>query len=138
MTPELTVLAYAGLLQGLQIALMSVPANLELGPGKTLSARDPGRLGKPLVEQVSPKTGRLIRAMNNHFEGLILFGIAIAVVSLGDKTTGLTEACAWTYLAARVLYIPAYYFGLRPWRSLIWLVGFLATMLILASALFGP
>ena len=138
MTPELTVLALAALLQCVQFCLMAVPANIELGPGKTASPRDPDRLGKPLMELVSTKTGRLIRAMNNHFEALILFGIAITVVVLADKTTGLTAACAWTYLAARVLYIPAYYFGLSPWRSLIWFVGFAATILILLSALFGP
>ena len=135
MTPELTVLALAALLQGVQFALMSVPANLELGVGKTLSPRDTSRMGKPLIEQVSDKTGRLIRAMNNHFEALILFTIAVVVVTLGDKGTGLTAIFAWTYLAARILYIPAYYFGLAPWRSLIWCVGFLSTMLMIVSAL---
>ncbi|MBQ2260882.1 MAG: MAPEG family protein [Loktanella sp.] len=136
MTPELTVLALAGLLQGVQFLLMAIPANLELGPGKTASPRDPGRLGKPLIEQVSVKTGRLFRALNNHFEGLILFTLAVVVVTLGDKATGLSAACAWTYLGARVLYIPAYYFGLTPWRSVIWMVGFAATMLMIISALF--
>lgn len=135
MTPELTVLALAGLLQGVQFSLMSIPANLELGPGKTMSPRDPDRLGKPLIEQVSVKTGRLFRAMNNHFEALIMFTIAVVVITLGDKGTGFSAACAWTYLVARVLYIPAYYFGLTPWRSLIWFVGFLSTMLMLLSAL---
>ena len=135
MTPELTVLALAGLLQGIQFVLMSVPANLELGPGKTASPRDPERLGKPLIEQVSVKTGRLFRALNNHFEGLILFTLAVVVVTLGDKGTGLTAVCAWAYLGARVLYIPAYYFGWTPWRSLIWFVGFLSTMLMIVSAL---
>ncbi|ARU02105.1 MAPEG family protein [Yoonia vestfoldensis] len=135
MTPELTVLALAGLLQGVQFVLMSVPANLELGPGKTAGPRDPGRLGKPLIEQVSPKTGRLFRALNNHFEGLILFTLAVVVVTLGDKATGLSAACAWVYLGARVLYIPAYYFGLTPWRSVIWMFGFAATMLMIISAL---
>lgn len=135
MTPELTVLALAALLQGIQFVLMSVPANLELGPAKTAGPRDPDRLGKPLVEQVSPKTGRLFRALNNHFEALILFTIAVVVITLGDKGTGLSAACAWTYLVARILYIPAYYFGLTPWRSLIWFVGFLSTMLMLLSAL---
>ena len=135
MTPELTVLALAGLLQGIQFVLMSVPANLELGPGKTMSPRDPDRLGKPLIEQVSVKTGRLFRALNNHFEGLILFTIAVLVVTLGDKGTGFSAACAWTYLAARILYVPAYYFGLAPWRSMIWFVGFLSTMLMIVSAL---
>ena len=135
MTPELTVLALAGLLQGIQFVLMSVPANLELGPGKTASPRDPERLGKPVQELLSVKTSRLYRALNNHFEGLILFTLAVVVVTLGDKGTGLTAACAWTYLGARILYIPAYYFGWAPWRSLIWFVGFLATMLMIVSAL---
>jgi uncharacterized MAPEG superfamily protein len=135
MTPELTVLALAALLQGVQLALMAIPANAELGVGKTLSPRDTAGMGKSLQEMVSDKTGRLIRAMNNHFEALILFTIAVLVITLGDKATGLSAICAWTYLGARVLYVPAYYFGLTPWRSLIWFVGFAATMLMILSAL---
>ena len=134
MNAELTVLALAALLQGFQFFLMAIPANIELGPGKTASPRDPGRLGKPMVELVSDKTGRLIRAMNNHFEALILFTIAVVVITLADKGTGFSAACAWAYLGARILYIPAYYFGLAPWRSLIWFVGFLSTMLMIVSA----
>ncbi len=134
MTPELTALALAILLQAAQFCLMAIPANLELGPGKTLSPRDPDRLGKPILDQVSTKTGRLIRAMNNHFEALILFTATVAVISLADKNTGFSAICAWTYLGARILYVPAYYFGLTPWRSLIWFVGFTATMLMLLSA----
>ena len=135
MTPELTALTLAGLLQVVQYALMAVPANLELGVGKTLSPRDLDRLGGPIESQLSTRTARLLRAMNNHFEGLILFTIAVVVVTLGEKTSALTAACAWTYLAARVLYIPAYAFGWRPWRSLIWFVGFLATTLMLLAAI---
>ena len=135
MTPELTALALAALLQGVQFTLMAIPANIELGVGKTASPRDSSRLGKPMIELVSDKTGRLIRAMNNHFEALILFTIAVVVITLGDKGTGLSAICAWTYLAARILYIPAYYFGWSPWRSLIWFVGFLSTMLMIVSAL---
>jgi uncharacterized MAPEG superfamily protein len=134
MTPELTALALAGLLQVIQFMLMSIPANLELGPGKTLGPRDPDRLGKPLIEQVSPRTGRLFRALNNHFEGLILFTLAVVVVTLSGQSSSFTAACAWTYLIARVLYVPAYAFGLVPWRSLIWMVGFSATTLMLLAA----
>jgi len=135
MSPELTVLALAGLLQGLQFILMAVPANLELGPGKTLSPRDPGRLGTPLMDQASVRTGRLARAMDNHFEALILFTIAVVTVTLSGQSTTLTATCAWVYLVARVLYIPAYAFGLVPWRSLIWAVGWGATMLMIGAAL---
>ncbi len=135
MTPELTALAYAALFQGLHFAVLSALAYFELGGGKLVAPRDPERLGKPLAEHVSVRTGRLFRAMNNHFEALILFTAAVAVVSLADKNTGFSAICAYAYLGARVLYVPAYYFGLTPWRTLIWFVGFTATMLMLLSAL---
>ncbi|MEM9476632.1 MAG: MAPEG family protein [Pseudomonadota bacterium] len=135
MTPELTALALAGLLQVVQFVLMSVPANLELGAGKTLSPRDRERLGGTLEDQLSPKTARLYRALNNHFEGLILFTLAVVVVTLSDQSTAFTAACAWVYLAARLAYVPAYYFGLSPWRSLIWMAGFFATALMLVASL---
>lgn len=128
MTPELTVLALAGLLQVAQFVLMAVPANLQLGPDYTAGPRDEGR-------QPTGVPGRLWRAMNNHFEGLILFTLAVVVVTLGQKSSPLTEACAWAYLAARVLYIPAYATGVKYLRSLIWSVGFLATAIMLIAAL---
>jgi hypothetical protein len=71
MTPELTALTLAALLQVFQIALMAVSANLELKPGQTLGPRDRDRLGGDLQDQDSRRTARLWRAMNNHFEGLI-------------------------------------------------------------------
>ena len=131
MTPELTALTLAALLQVIQFALMAVPANLALGPGKTLSPRD----GRPMVEQLPEMPARLYRALNNHFEGLILFTIAVVVITLADASTPFTAACAWAYLVARVLYVPAYAFGWVPWRSMIWGVGFLATFLMLVAAL---
>lgn len=130
MTPELTVLALAGLLQALQFTIFAIPANKELGVGYTSSARD-----RPPSQPMSTVTGRLQRALNNHFEGLILFTLAVVVVTLGNQSTPVTQYAAWTYLAARVLYIPAYAFGWRPWRSAIWSVGFFATLTMIVAAL---
>ena len=130
MTPELTALALAGLLQAVQFILFAVPANIELGPGYTSSARD-----RPPSRQLSTVTARLQRAMNNHFEGLILFTLAVLVVTLGDQSTPVTQTAAWAYLGARLLYIPAYALGLRPWRSAIWAVGFFATLTMIAASL---
>ena len=135
MTPELTALTLAALLQVVQFVLMSVPANLELGPAKTTSPRDRSRMGGSVEDMLSEKTARLYRALNNHFEGLILFTIACVVVTLGEASSQLTATCAYAYLTARILYIPAYFFGWRPWRSLIWFVGFIATTLMLIAAL---
>lgn len=130
MSAELTVLTLAALLQGLQFVLYAVPANREIGPGYTMSARD-----REPSRKLSDRTARLGRALDNHFEGLILFGIAVGVVQMSAQNTAFTAACAWVYLIARVLYVPAYALGLRPHRSLIWVVGFAATMLMLLAAL---
>ena len=128
MTPELTALTLAALLQVVQYVLMAVPANMQLGPKVTAGPRD-----RPI--ELKGVAGRLHRAMNNHFEGLILFTIAVVVVTLGGQASGYTAVCAWIYLGARALYIPAYAFGWAPWRSVIWAAGFFATVAMLASAL---
>ncbi len=130
MTPELTTLALAGLLQAAQFVAFATPANVELTPEYTTGPRD-----TPPPRPLSPVTGRLQRALNNHFEGLILFTLAVTVVTLGNQSTAITQTAAWTYLAARVLYIPAYAFGLSPWRSAIWAVGFCATLTMIVAAL---
>lgn len=130
MTPELTALALAALLQGLQFCAYSIRANLDVGIGYSMSARDRAP-SRPL----SAQSGRLQRALSNHFEGLILFVIAVTLVTMSNQSTPLTSGCAYTYLAARILYVPAYYFGLRPWRSLIWAAGFVATFVMILSTL---
>ena len=130
MTPELTTLALAGLLQALQYAAFAIPANLELGTGYTSSARD-----KPPTKQLSVKTARLQRAMTNHFEALILFTLAVLVITLSNQSTLTTQTAAYIFLAARILYVPAYAFGWRPWRSAIWGIGWLATLTMMVAAL---
>jgi uncharacterized MAPEG superfamily protein len=130
MTPELTALTLAALLQVVQFALYAVPANMEIGTGYASSARD-----RPPSREMSITTARLQRALNNHFEGLILFTIAVLVVTLSNQSTATTQYAAYAYLMARVVYIPAYYFGWRPWRSVIWFIGFLATLTMLIAAM---
>ena len=130
MTPDLTALTLAALLQVVQYVLYAVPANLELGPGYTMSARD-REPSKPL----SDRTARLGRAMDNHFEGLILFGVAVMVITYSGQNDGTTAIACAIYLAARALYIPAYAFGWLPWRSVIWAVGLFATLYLLVAAL---
>ena len=130
MTPELTALALAGLLQAAQFGLFATPANIELTPAYTTSPRD-----APPPRPLSKITARLQRALTNHFEGLILFTLAVVVVILGQQSSPVTQYAAWIYLAARLAYVPAYVFGWTPWRSAIWAVGYLATLAMLIAAL---
>ena len=135
MTPELTALALAGLLQVLQLVIMTIPANLQLGLRKTLGSRDVSRSGSLLFAELQPRTARLFRAFNNHFESLILFTIAIVVITLSGKSSEATQMAAYVYLAARIAYVPAYFFGLNPWRSGIWFAGFGAIVFILVISI---
>ena len=128
MTTELTVLTLAALLQVIQFSMYSAASITQVGPKRAAGPRDN-------AIALTGTAGRLQRAMNNHFEGLILFGIACFVTTISDQSTGFTAACAWVYLGARVLYVPAYVFGWAPWRSVIWMVGLVATTLMLIAAL---
>ncbi|WP_424933175.1 MAPEG family protein [Amaricoccus macauensis] len=130
MTSELLVLGLAALLQAVQFAIYAVRANLELGTDKTLGPRD-----EDISQGLSTRTARLKRAADNHLEALPLFTIAVVLVSFTEVGNGFTALCAWSYLVARILYVPAYALGLSPWRSVIWAVGFLATMLMILMAL---
>lgn len=129
MTPELLVLALAALLQAFQIGLAATVMNRDVGAKWNAGPRD----SQP---EFSALTARLRRAVDNHFEGLIFFTIAVVVVTLSDRSTAITATAAWTYLAARLLYIPAYAYGWTPWRSVIWGVGFIATMAMILATLF--
>lgn len=127
MPVEVQVLAYAALLQYVQFVLMAVPLNIQLGTDYTGGPRDEPK-------EASGVPGRLKRAMDNHFEGLILFTMAVVVVVLGDGSSSLTAQSAWVYLGARVLYVPAYASGVPLLRSAIWFVGFVATLTMLLTA----
>ena len=129
-TPELTVLALAAILLAAQIMLAGWGMNRDVGVAVNAGPRD-------TELRLSPLTGRLRRAVANHFEALALFTIAVVVVTLSGKAGALTAVCAWIYLLARVLYVPAYAFGWTPWRSVIFAAGAAATMVMLLVALFG-
>lgn len=129
MTPELTVLALAALLQAAQIGIAAIVMNGDVGAQWNAGPRD----SQP---DFSAMTGRLRRAVNNHFESLAFLTIAVVVVELSDQSSAFTAWAAWVHLIARVLYVPAYAFGWSAWRSVVWGVGFLAVMAMILAALF--
>jgi len=128
MASELIVLVLAGFLTLGQIFLASGLRDRQLGNSWNISPRD----GAPPV--LTGAAARADRALHNLYESLPLFIIAVVTLVLSDKTTGLTAALAWVWLAARLVYVPAYLNGWSPWRSAIWGVGLLALlgMMILA------
>ena len=129
MTPELTALALSVLLLLVQLGWVATRANLEVGTSWFLSPRDAP------APDLSRGTLRLKRAYANHVEALVPFAAAAILVAVAGQSTGFTAACAWTYLAARLLYVPAYLYGWVPGRSLLYGLGYLATGLMAVAAL---
>ncbi|MCJ8140434.1 MAPEG family protein [Falsirhodobacter halotolerans] len=129
MGSEIVVLCLAGFLHYVATFLTGRSQDKDMGHDYNISPRD-----KPA--QYSVHTKRLQRAQRNHAENLMLFTAAVVAVMWSGSDGVITAACAWIYLAARVLYIPAYYYGWAPWRSIIFLFGSLATLAMFVAALF--
>ena len=60
--------------------------------------------------------------------------VLAALDAFGPSQEG-EAALAWGYVAARILYVPAYARAWVPGRSLIWMAGFLCTLGLLALGL---
>lgn len=131
MTTELTILGWTLVLALLQIMLPSFFRTRETGPAYNLSARDGA--GPP----VGKVTGRLQRAQANLFETLPLFAIAVVIAHVAGREGALTLWGASLYLAARLVYLPLYAFGVPVLRTLVWLVSLLGLVLVLAALLSG-
>ena len=129
MTPDLLVLLLAVLLAMAQLALYAVLGNLELGVRYTLSPRDTPPEGLTL------RTRRIKRAYENHLETLPWFAIAVLVAHVTGQNDGMTASASWTYLAARILYVPLYVFGVIYLRSLVWAIATGAIITIVLRAL---
>ncbi len=130
MAVELQVLAFAVLLAGVQLVLFAIPANRELGVDWTAGPRD-----APPPSEMSARTARLQRAFANHIENLVLFAAGVGVVVGAGASSAVTETAAVVYLVARIAYVPAYALGVPYLRSLIFGIGWLATMTLPLAAL---
>ncbi|MEH6833702.1 MULTISPECIES: MAPEG family protein [Falsihalocynthiibacter] len=128
MTPELTALALAGLVQSAQYFSYMIAGQRQLGRNVAMGTRDN-------APDLSGNAARIKRALDNHFEGLVMFTLAVVVVTLGNQSSVLTATCAYIYVVARILYVFCYVYGLTPWRSYVWFAGLVATIMMIIAAL---
>lgn len=128
LTSELSILALYGLIVAITLLLQASGALLQLDMGYLLSSRDEGRT-------VSGMAARTERALNNSVTAMALFAPSILILAVKDAFTDTTLLAAQVFLAARVVYVPAYVFGIVGLRSLAWSVGFFATIALYFIAL---
>ena len=86
---------------------------------------------------MSKVAGRLERASRNFMETFPFFAAAVIVATLAGRHNWATLWGAQLYVAARIIYLPLYAFGVPGLRTLVWLVATLGIILIVA-ALFWP
>jgi uncharacterized MAPEG superfamily protein len=129
MTTAYTMLALAAVLGLFQLLIAARTGNSQRGLRWNVGARDEA---PPPVSKVA---GRLERAFRNFMETFPFF--AVAVLLLGSRHNWATVWGTETYLAARIIYLPLYGFGVPALRTLVWLIGTLSILLLFA-ALFYP
>lgn len=131
MRPEILILALAAILLVVHIQVAIRVKTKQYGIAWNTGARD-GEM-PPLGEVAA----RLDRARDNFLETLPVAIIALFGVVLVEKANQITAIAGWVWLGARLVYLPLYWAGI-PWvRTLVWIVGMLALLVILGVLLFG-
>lgn len=128
MSSELTILALYGIVVILTIIWQVLAAVAQVGLPMLARPRDdmPALIGT---------AGRLERAVANSVTAMALFAPAVLILGQMDRLGGLSLVAAQAFLAARILYVPVYAFGI-PWlRTGIWAIGFLSTLVLYLMAL---
>ena len=74
-------------------------------------------------------------AQQNSFEAFPFFAVGVVLAALGGADGDAMEIASWVFVAARVAYIVCYVKDLATSRSLMWLVGWVATIYLYVSAL---
>lgn len=113
----------------IQIMLPAAFRNRETGLEYNAGPRD--EAGPP----VGVVTGRLQRAQRNLYETLPLFLAAVIIAHIAGREGTLTLIGAWLYVVARVVYIPAYGYGIPYIRSYIWMASMAGLILIILALL---
>jgi uncharacterized MAPEG superfamily protein len=126
MTSDLWALMAAILLAVSQLTIASVLTLRQLGGDWVLSARDTPR-------DVTGLSGRFVRAHRNLLEIFPQFLAALFVVHAAHAVGPLAGIGAWTFVAARIAYVPAYAFAAPGIRPLCWTAAQIGVFVILAD-----
>jgi uncharacterized MAPEG superfamily protein len=129
MTSDLWALMGVIVLASVQLTLSSVLTLRQLGGGWVAGPRDQAR-------EVSGLSGRFVRAHRNLLEIFPQFAASLFLVHVSHTNGSLTVIGAWTFLAARVLYAPAYAFAPPGIRPACWLAAWVGMAMIVADVVF--
>jgi uncharacterized MAPEG superfamily protein len=127
MTPALNYLALTLVLAIVQVVIAAVAKRRQDGTQWAMGSRDVEHPGYTGV------AARMVRAQANLYESLPIFIGAVLLVHITGHEGPLTAWGAAIFFWARLAFIPAYAYGLVPWRTLIWFAGVVGLVLVLVS-----
>jgi uncharacterized MAPEG superfamily protein len=129
MTPELFWLTLTVILTGLLWVPYTLNRTAVRGIGGAMA--NPSRTDKPHAEWAT----RLMFAHDNAVENLIVFAPLVLILAQIDYSTKWTVYACAVYFWSRVVHLIVYTLGLPVFRTLAFLVGFFAQV-VLALAVF--
>ncbi len=132
MAAEYTILGWAVALGLAQILLTAFVRTRAYGAAWNTGARD----ATP-TDRKTALAGRLERAQANFFETFPLFAAAVLACGAAGRFSHPVEIGCWTYLAARVAYVPLYAAGVPYVRTLVWALSLIGLLHPLYALLRG-
>ena len=120
---EIAVLGWSVVLLLAQVLLQAV-STYDLGSYR-LGPRDDNRQSGNVM------AGRLKRALENLLETYPAFVALALALAVTGKSGGIAATGAWVWLAARVVYVPLYAFGVPAVRTLAWVVSVVGLLMML-------
>jgi uncharacterized MAPEG superfamily protein len=126
MTSDLWALFAALVLASIQLTLSSVLTLRQIGGAWVAGPRDEPR-------EVTGISGRFVRAHRNLLEIFPQFLAALFLVHAAHAAGSLSAVGAWTFVIARIAYVPGYAFAPPGVRPVCWLMAWLGIVTIAAD-----
>lgn len=127
MSVEIRMLLYTVILGIIQLLLATHFATLKRGVMWNMGTRE------EKMPELTGVAGRLERAFKNLLETLPFFIAAVLAVEVTDNNVYYSLWSSQIYFFSRLLYLPAYAFGIMGVRTLLWACSMLGIVLTLAS-----
>jgi uncharacterized MAPEG superfamily protein len=125
MHTEILILAWGAILLLANIFLAGHLKTKQYGSDWNIGARDAA------MPPLEPGAARVKRAQDNLLETFPIAIVALVGVVLAGRTSGTTTVGAWIWLAARVVYLPVYWAGIKGLRTVIFLISVIGLLMVL-------
>lgn len=125
MHPEILVAAWGAVLLLVNIFLAGHLKTKQYGADWNIGARDEA------MPPLEPRAARVKRAQDNLAETFPIVVVALFGVVLAGRTSEVTTIGAWVWLAARVIYLPIYWAGIKGLRTVVFLISLVGLLMVL-------